>query len=250
MPEATPATQTGSWVAIDCRLAQLGRLNGCIVQSPLLYSLVKIFNSLNSISPAGRDFSPYLLLTLLSNSVVRHRGRQMINWKGGYRHYNQLMDIAFWVLLVAYTRGLLSLIRVPREYLLNQWPPLNIALGVIFLFTQIVLIVLIMARSLRDEYAERLWQKSAASFVRLLPLFPILWIGSLFIFADHGGWLNWLRANPNVVILPDHVLLPNPTRSVGLYQFEGLNFVVLKLTQYFPLVFAALYKWHRWQDER
>lgn len=75
----------------------------------------------------------------------------MINWKSGYRHYNRLMDISFWILLVAYTRGLLSETGVPQEYLLDQWQPLNIALGAIFLSTQIVLIVLILARSLRDE---------------------------------------------------------------------------------------------------
>ena len=114
----------------------------------------------------------------------------------------------------------------------------------------IALIVLIIARSLRDEYAERIWQKSAASFVNLLPLFPILWLGGIFIFADQGGWLNWLRANPNATILPDYMNLSNPTRSVGIHQFEGLSFVVLKLTQYFPLVFVAIYKWHRWRDER
>lgn len=105
----------------------------------------------------------------------------MINWKGGYRHYNRLMDISFWILLIAYTRGLLSLTSVPQEYLFNQWKPLNIALGAIFLSTQILLIVLIMARSLRDEYAEKLWQKSAASFVKLLPLFPFLWIAGMFV---------------------------------------------------------------------
>ena len=174
----------------------------------------------------------------------------MINWKSGYRHYNRLMDISFWILLVAYTRGLLSQTGVPQEYLLDQWQPLNIILGAIFLSTQIVLIVLIVARSLRDEYAEKLWQKSAASFVKLLPLFPILWLAGIFLFADQNGWLNSLRANPRLSILPDHLVLPNPTNSIGIYQFEGLNFVVLKLTQYFPLLFAALYKWHRWRDER
>lgn len=174
----------------------------------------------------------------------------MINWNSGYRHYNRLMDITFWVLLVAYTRGLLSLTRVPQGLLLDQWRPLNIALAAIFLFTQILLIVLIMARSLRDEYAEMLWQRSAASFVKLLPLFPVLWLAGIFVFADQNGWLNSLRANPQMMILPDHAILANPTNSAGIHQFEGLNFVVLKLTQYFPLLFAALYKWHRWRDER
>lgn len=174
----------------------------------------------------------------------------MIKWQSTYRHYNRLMDFTFWVLLVAYARGLLGLAGVPSTYLLELGAPLNLALGIFFILSQILLIVLILMRRLRDEYAEQLWQKSAASFVRILPLFPMLWLTGIFIFADQGGWLDSLRANPNVTILPDHAVLPNPTESIGIYQFEGLNFVVLKLTQYFPLLFAALYKWHRWQDER
>lgn len=174
----------------------------------------------------------------------------MINWKSGYRHYNEYMDFAFWVLLIAYVRGWLRLAGVPGQYLLDLWRPLNIGLGVFFLLTQLGLIALIVLRRLRDEYAEQLWQKSAASFVKLLPLFPLIWLVGFFIFADQSGWLNSLRANPQVAILPDHLRLPNSSHSIGIYQFEGLNFVVLKLTQYFPLLFAALYKWHRWHDER
>lgn len=249
-PEATPATRTGNWVAIDCRIAQLGRLGGCIARSPLLRRFEHFCNGLNSISLVARDNRSTPLLNLRPLGVAAQRGRQMITWKGVYRHYNHLMDIAFWVLLFAYTRGLLSLTDLPREYLLMQWRPLSLALGILFLLTQVVLIILIMARSLRDEYAERLWQKSAASFVNLLPLFPVLWIGAIFIFADNGGWLDWLRANPNETILPAYMKLSNHSRSIGIYQFEGLSFFVLKLTQYFPLVFAAIYKWHRWRDER
>lgn len=174
----------------------------------------------------------------------------MLNWKAGYKHYNQLMDIAFWVLLFAYARGLLRLAGVPRVYLLEGWEPLDIALGAVFIATQIGLIVLILMRRLRDEYAEQLWQKSAASFVRLLPIFPLIWIGGFLVFGDIAGGLDWLRANPKETFLPNHALFENPTGSIGVHQFEGVNFVIIKTTGYFPLIFAALYKWQRWRDER
>ena len=97
----------------------------------------------------------------------------MIKWQSTYRHYNHLMDFTFWVLLVAYARGLLGLAGVPDTYLLDLWAPLNLALGIFFILSQILLIALILMRRLRDEYAEQLWQKSAASFVKLLPVFPM-----------------------------------------------------------------------------
>lgn len=173
----------------------------------------------------------------------------MIDWKVGYRHYNAIMDLAFWVLLVGYVRGVLRLLGVPGNYLFDHWPRFNIALSAVFLIMQVTLITLIMIRHLRDEYAEQLWQKAAASFVKVLPIFPLLWIAGIYLIADQGGWLNWLRANPDTLILPDHATLPNPQNSAGIHQFEGLNFVILKLTQYFPLLFAGMYKWHRWRDE-
>ncbi len=173
----------------------------------------------------------------------------MINWKVGYRHYNTLMDVAFWVLFVAYARGLLRRAGVPGAYLLDTSPSANLALGVIFLILQLLLILLIVIPHWRDEYAERLWQKAAATFVKMLPLFPLLWFVGISVASDHGNLLDWLRANPDIGILPDHALLTNPGRSIGIHQFEGVNFVILKITQYFPLIFAGMFKWHRWRDE-
>ena len=172
----------------------------------------------------------------------------MINLKAGYRHYNQWIDVIFWILLFGYARGLLLMAGFPRDYLLAEWRPFHVGLGIIVMIAHVVMSLLIMMRSLRDEYAEILWQKSAASFVNLLPAAPLLWIAVNIAFADFGGWLNWLRANPEYKVVPDHAVFPNPSGSIGLYQYEAINFTITKLTQYFPIVFAGLYKWHRWRD--
>lgn len=174
----------------------------------------------------------------------------MFQWRAGYKHYNRLIDISFWILMFAYIRGLLRLSGIPSIYLLEAWKPLNFVLGVVFIFVQLGLIVLILMRRLRDEYAEGLWQKSAASFVKLLPVFPLVWVVGFFFIGDLGGGLDWLRANPKEMFLPDHALFPNPTGSIGVHQFEGVNFTIIKTTGYFPLIFAGLYKLHRWRDER
>ena len=54
------------------------------------------------------------------------KGAQMIDWKVGYRHYNAIMDLAFWVLLVGYVRGVLRLLGVPGIYLFDHWPRFNL----------------------------------------------------------------------------------------------------------------------------
>lgn len=177
-------------------------------------------------------------------------GARVFKLKSGYRHYNRLMDLCFWVLLIGYGRGFLFMAGVPEQYLLSHWRPLHLAFGSFVLLMQIVLIVLILVRHLRDEYAEQLWQKAAGSLVRLLSLAPFLWIAFHFAIMHKMGWLDWLRANPEFTLIPQHALLRNPTESLGIYQFDAISFTVIKFTQYFPLAFAALYKFHRWRDER
>lgn len=71
------------------------------------------------------------------------------------------MDIAFWVLLIGYGRGLLLLTGVPKAYLLAEWRPLNLAFDPLVLAVQFMLITLIMLRHLHDEYAEQVWQRAA-----------------------------------------------------------------------------------------
>lgn len=174
----------------------------------------------------------------------------MIGLKSGYRHYNLLMDVAFWVLLVGYSRGFLFLAGVPGPYLPGDWRWFNLVFGSFVLALQFLLIVLILVRRLRDEYAEQLWQKAAGSLVRLLSITPFLWIAFQSLVLHKAGWLEWLRANPELTVIPKHALMRNPTESIGIHQFEAISFIIIKFTQYFPLVFAGLYKWHRWQDER
>jgi len=174
----------------------------------------------------------------------------MFIWKAGYRHYNQLVDIAFWVLLFSQVRGLLKDAGVSPTLLLFEWPVAHIGISAVILTVQLGMIVLILVRQLRDEYAEQLWQKSAASFVKLLPVFPIIWLAAVYIAGAQGGTLDYYRANPNEYFLPDHAVMRNPTRAAGIFQFEGATYVILKLSAHFPLLFAALYKWHRWRDER
>ncbi len=174
----------------------------------------------------------------------------MISLKAGYRHYSLLMNLAFWILLIGYGRSLLLFAGIPKPYLLAEWRSFNLAIGSLVLAVQFLLIVLILIRQLRDEYAEQLWQKAAASLIKLLSLTPFLWIAFHYLFLHKTGFLEWLRAHPDSTLIPAHALLRNPTDSTGIHQFEAISFMIIKFTQYFPLAFVALYRWHRWQDER
>lgn len=173
----------------------------------------------------------------------------MIRLKNGYRHYNLLMDISFWVLLIGYSRSFMMTAGVPKVYVLGSWRWFNLGVGSFVLAVQFLLIALVLMRRLRDEYAEQLWQKAAASLVRVLALTPFLWMGIMILLGSQAGWLDWLRANPEYSLLPQHAHFRNTTDSIGIDQFSAINFTIIKITQYFPFAFLALYKWHRWRDE-
>lgn len=167
-----------------------------------------------------------------------------------YRNYNAITDVCFWIMLFAFARTLAFGLSGHSISFLTRQHPVGLAIGIAAVFSQLSLMALIFFRRFRDEYAERLWQQAARSFVKVILLLPFLWMGGWIFAGQLGGGTEWLRAHPDAQLIPQHGRFPNPKDSVGLYQFEVLNFAVLKTTSYFPLIFAGLYKWHRWRDER
>lgn len=163
-----------------------------------------------------------------------------MRWTAGYRHYNRLIDVFFWILLLGYSRSFLLMIGVLPHLLLADVRAARLNIGVPTLTTQMGMIALIMFRSLREEYAG---QQTAATLAKFILLFPLLWVAVFDVIWDRGGGMDWLRAHPGAQIIPGHARLPDPKGSIGVHQFEGVNFTILKVSSYFPLTFAWIYKW-------
>lgn len=171
-------------------------------------------------------------------------------WKAGYRHYNLLVDICFWVLAVRTlfwgVNGFAHLSDLP----LVQSAGLVIVLNVLVGIATVALFILILARPLRDEYSQRLWQETAGAFMVLLALLPFIWMAVFWLFYSRNGMMDWYRANPGAAALPARYLFPNANGSIAVHQIEGINFSLLRILSQFPFAFAAIYKWKRWRGER
>lgn len=118
-------------------------------------------------------------------------------------------------------------------------------IGVPMVLCLILLWILIFSSRLRDEYSDKLWQKTIRSFALLLLTTPWIWMLGWTIKALFLRNANWLPTDPAAPILPtwgDH-----PTYAAAL-QMSGVSFVLGTLWTFAPMVFAALYLWHMWRD--
>lgn len=167
-----------------------------------------------------------------------------------YPHYNLLIDICFWALLLYYFRAFLIGIDVPKAWLLASNPTFNLVLRIAVAIIQFGAVVLIFMSRLRDEYAERLWHRAASTYVKFVLISPFLWMPFLVVLSQTEGGLDWYSAHPQEPLLPHGKRMPNPNNSLGILQFEVINFLVAKLFALLPLLFTGFYKWHRWRDSR
>lgn len=169
-------------------------------------------------------------------------------FKSVYKHYLVLIEICFWVLFVWHLRAALLALGVPPELLLADFKLLSQALWSVVMVAQFASIPLILMPSLRDEYAERLWRQAAGTYVKFIVISPLLWMLIIVAFTRLEGGMGWFSAHPQELLLPLAKRVPNPTASVGIYQFETLNFLVAKLLAFLPFLFTAFFKWHKCRD--
>ncbi|MCC6925646.1 MAG: hypothetical protein IT549_07450 [Novosphingobium sp.] len=179
---------------------------------------------------------------------LARRGRSMKPRSIFYRHYNRLLDLCFWAFVVIKSTLLLQRLGYVQHPLFAAGNPVRLVIGFASLGSYLGLILLMVVWAWRDEYAERLWRQAARSFVFVMLLSPFIWMGGIFVTAKLGVGLDVLRANPGTSLVPHYARFSNPSNSVGIMQFEGINYALTQLLNYIPFVFALLYKWHRWRD--
>lgn len=165
-----------------------------------------------------------------------------------YRHYNRLLDLCFWVFVAIKSTKLLQRAGYVPYPLFPEGTPMRILIGAASLSSYVGLVLMMVVWAWRDEYAERLWRQAARSFVFVMLLSPLFWMGGILVTAKLGIGLDVLRANPGTSLVPHYARFPNPSNSVGIMQFEGINYALTQLLNYIPFTFVALYKWHRWRD--
>ena len=182
-------------------------------------------------------------------------GGAQMPWKRIYKHYNLLIDFCFWVQFVVISKSALQGLKVlPTP--LYPFTPLGDALyytQLTFHFlTFFAMPILLYFSRFRDEYAERLWQKSAASITRLMLVMPFVWFAGWETAKALFGGREWMYG----IDLPAFMLqtsveqyaAKNPGLSPGLLQLIQIDKFLIELFFWFPLTLATIYKWHRWRD--
>jgi hypothetical protein len=156
-----------------------------------------------------------------------------------FRHFNPLIDLAFWLFILSFSAML-------AVRFFTGLPPglVRAASALIFYLgyaTWLLTVFLICARFMRDEYAEGLWQKSAAKFTFVLVLLPM---ALLVFFWIYQAYAAPLATQPTAAEKAALDAYPHPST----WQLSGALHLLHYIASYVPFLFIALYKWNRWRD--
>ncbi|MEQ1689524.1 MAG: hypothetical protein ABL874_13210 [Sphingopyxis sp.] len=162
-----------------------------------------------------------------------------------HKHYNMLIDIAFWSFLIQSIIPWLRMAGVTDFRSEGGW---DVVSAIAFYGTWLLIVFLIAARFMRDEYAQGLWQRAGATIVLILTALPMsLLILPILSFSIFGDVMELVQ---KVAPLGP----PSPDGScddaASMAYFHGAGRVLFWTAIYQPFLFICLYKWQRWRDLR
>jgi hypothetical protein len=165
--------------------------------------------------------------------------------KRRFQIYMRMVDLSFWVTAVFLARFVSRMfghpLFVPSESggnVLGAAVSANLALAVF----------VILARFMRDEHAERIWQQTARRFVNTLVAGSALAVSILPAIESR---VNRLVLSRDWQLPPDFILVGythNQTIVKGL--IGGFGMAIMVFGFFAPLIFIVLYKWALWRDSR
>lgn len=160
----------------------------------------------------------------------------------GYKHYDRLVDLAFFAFILQSIVPVLRLFGLTTFATSGGWTAVS---AVLFLSTWLLLVVLVVRRAWRDEYAQTLWGESAATFAKVLSVAPLPLAAVMTLV------LQAYQAEISATPLEQMPLGDAQAASLSAsgQQFLTLSRVFLLIGVYFPFLFIAIYKWHRWRDK-
>lgn len=172
-------------------------------------------------------------------------------WKRVYKHYNLMIDICFWFLIYADSKSFLQRFDVlPTPFYPDNWwgDALYGVHLVLFDVCFFGLYLLLIIPKFRDEYAQKLWRNAASAFSYFVLLLPFLWFAAWQIASYNGRGALWMMSHPIGRLGHDFFQLGDRLVNIGFHQLEGIDFLFHEMYEFFPIVFAGIYKWHRWRD--
>ena len=159
-----------------------------------------------------------------------------------YQLYIRLIDISFWISIAYLVRTLgrltgLLLIPLPK--------PFALIFGIVTLINLALAIFLVVARFMRDEFAERIWHQAAQWFVYCLVTVPMIIAIVLLVFEDA------IRVRVNNSWVEPDLLEEFQRHPDAVWHFVGgIGQAVISFGLLAPAFFVCIYKVLLWRDGR
>jgi hypothetical protein len=144
--------------------------------------------------------------------------------------YFRLMDVVFILALIGFSEFLID--KVFGVILIERSNPIHLPISIFFTTMNFLgPAFLLVARFMRDEYAEQLWQRTIALLAYAVAIAPILLIA--------GAWIAYALS---------------PEKPVGpyiyLYAKNETTTVISIAWGAYMLLFVAIFQFVRWRDAR
>jgi hypothetical protein len=159
-----------------------------------------------------------------------------------FQLYIRLINISFWICALALLR---SLGRISGLAAHPIPAPFDRIVGMIAFANLLLAIFLVIARFMRDEFAERIWHLAAQRFVYFLVGAPLIMISLMSIFEDairvrvNNSWVS-------TKLLAEFQRHPEPV----WHYIGGMGQAVIAFALLAPTIFICIYKWQLWRDSR
>ncbi len=165
--------------------------------------------------------------------------------KRRFQIYMRMVDISFWVTAVFLARFVARMfghpLFVPTET--------GGAILAVFVFSNLALAVfVVLARFMRDEHAERIWQLTARRFVNTLMAGSAL---AVMLLPFIESRVNRLILSRDWQLPPDFLLVGyNASQTIVKGLVGGFGIAIMSFGFFAPLIFVIFYKWALWRDAR
>lgn len=159
-----------------------------------------------------------------------------------YTFYNYSMDISFWI-SVAHLIRIAAVFAKAPTLPVPEW--LFMTFGAITFLNMFFAAFLVIARPMRDEFAEQIWQFAAQKFVYLMIIAPLVVGFTLAGFEDEirkNASSDWVGSYLLSELLQD----PNPV----WHFYGGVGHAIITFSLTAPSVFICIYKWCLWRTSR
>ena len=158
-----------------------------------------------------------------------------------YQLYYRLVDISFWITAFWLLAKIIGAFVPEIPYF---WDAFAAIYTVLYPFNILLAIFLALARFMRDELAERIWQITARRFVNFMIIGPLLVSLLATVFSS-----EFFASAPDI-IHPKLVEILERTDNAGLHFMYGIIATLFIMAQLIPILYVLFYRWGLWRNSR